>query len=140
MAFEDGGKYVAECIAAELTSSPTTGNDGIELTFQTEEGITTHTLWLTEKNRDQVYRTLSALGVPDPTHFDPLEGDLSLICGASCVLIMGAEEYNGKTRMRVRWINRKAPVKRESVAAYFRRQNQKAPVAATGPDDDDIPF
>jgi hypothetical protein len=118
MPFEDGQKYAAECISAELTQSQN-GTEGIELLFRAGEGTTPYTLWLTEQNRQQVNRVLENLGA-DPSNFDPLDGDLSMLVGAHCTLTMGSQEYMGKTRMRVRWIDPpKASVKLERVAAYF---------------------
>jgi hypothetical protein len=140
MSFQDGQKYAAECVSAKLTASPKTGTEGIELRFQTEEGTTEDTLWLTDKTIDQVDRVLKILGV-DPENFNPLNGDLDLLLGGRCILKMGAEEFKGKTKIRVHWIDPlEVPINRERVAAFFNRQKQKVPVAATAPDNDDIPF
>jgi hypothetical protein len=140
MPFQDGRKYAAECISAELTQSPTKGTPGIELGFRTDEGNTHHTLWLTDKTREQLHRALRALGILDPESFNPLHGDLSLLVGATCSLKMGAEQYGGETTIRVQWINPpRVPVARERVAAYFGKRHQTSPVPAEV-SDDDVPF
>jgi hypothetical protein len=138
--FEAGRKYAAQCISAELTQSRK-GTPAIELRFRTDEGTAQYDLWLTDNNWGQVFRVLNALGVVDAETFDPLNGDLSLLVGAPCTLKMAAEEFNGETRIVVKWIDPpRVPVDRERVAAYFGKREQTPPVPAGEPDDDDVPF
>jgi hypothetical protein len=143
MAFEDGRKYPAVCVAAEFTQSLKVGTEGIELTFNTDEGTTTHTLWLTDKNRPQVYRSLAALGIADPTAFDLAGEDLQQLVGRKCSLKMGADEYQGKSRIVVQWINSPtSSVELQKAARFFPHAGKKAVAVAVTLEvtDDDVPF
>jgi hypothetical protein len=142
MPFEEGKQYPAECVSAELMDSPRTGTQGIELEFHTVEGNAQYILWLTNRNRDQVNRTLSILGVSNPSDFlqRPDDDDLARLVGAHCNLKMGADKYKGKTTVCVKYINSsKTAVDRERAAAFFRNGSETA-VTASEPDDDDVPF
>jgi hypothetical protein len=145
MAFTDGQRYAAEVIAADLITSSHTGTEGIELQLNTEEGQTTHVLWLTEKNRDNVWRSLEALGVKDASRFHPVHGMEQLI-GAHCTLTMREEEYRGRTRVRVRWINQRHAAVTDSAVdralRFFGHETDAATLVADGRSivDDDIPF
>ena len=150
MPFVAGQKYDAECLEASLIATRT-GTTGIQLQFQTSEGIARHTLWLTEKNRENVYRSLDALGVLDPSSFDP-NSDLDLLVDARCQVVMCEDNYYGRKDVRVRWIRRAKTViddaTRTRARAYFgnadHNDDQQAPVnAAPGAavtSGDDVPF
>jgi hypothetical protein len=149
MTFTDGQRYAAEVVAADLITSSRTGTEGIELRFDTEEGSTTHVLWLTERNRENVWRALAALGIQDASRFHPVR-DMEQLIGARCTLTMGNEEYRGKTSVRVQWINplRAAATAdaRQRAMAFFGHETAAAVALGTEDrviavdDDDDVPF
>jgi hypothetical protein len=151
MPFMADQKYDAECLAASLTAS-STGTVGVELRFATNEGDALHVLWLTEKNRENIFRSLTALGIHDPSSFDP-DHDLDQLVGARCQLVMGEDSYRGYSNVRVKWINGPKTVvddtTREKARAFFGHTKTgpaPVPVSADGDLDglevtlDDVPF
>ena len=100
-----------ECIVvdAELVKS---SNDNIGLNVQFEvikgehEGRHVyHTFWLTEKNLPYVKRDLAILGYEAKTASELLKAKGPLM-HKKAVLRVGQEEYEGRTRNRVKWFTR----------------------------------
>ncbi|MEI6165954.1 MAG: hypothetical protein WCS52_02060 [bacterium] len=90
-----------------------------------------------------------ALGMPKP--FNPK--DIAMLDGVECVYVVGLEEYEGKTRPRVKFINsgRKPALSLDDAASIFAELSGEAPMTATArtapaaevgsdPSDDGLPF
>ena len=100
-----------ECIVvdAEMVKS---SNDNIGLNVQFEvlngdhEGRHVyHTFWLTEKNLPYVKRDLAILGYEAKTASELMKAKGALM-HKKAVLRVGQEEYEGRTRNRVKWFTR----------------------------------
>jgi hypothetical protein len=138
MAFIADQRYEATVKSARISYSKN-GNSGIEITFDTPEGQTVHTLWLTPPNYENVCRSLDALGIEDPTHFHAIK-DIPLLTGARCTLVMGEEQYMGKIKIRVKWINSLRPEASADVLAKALAFFGHGANGGEEPEDPECPF
>lgn len=127
-------------VTAARTSESESGTPGIFLAFETSAGDITHTLYVTEKTRESVVRSLGNLGIQE----DALASDEfwedpgQFLVNAECSIKTAEDEYKGKTRVVVRWINQKTRrASSTSIARaknLFRRTNGAQPQVMPEPD------
>lgn len=118
------------------------GTLGFQVMLDCEDGQTSHTIWLTSKNRVRAMVDFAILGVPADRLTDEryVQHQLSQdIVGKRVKFTTVEEEYNGKTKVKVAFIGRpgadgNAP---KAVASFF--AGDPAP-EGTPITDDDIPF
>jgi hypothetical protein len=146
MALQAGKRYNVEIVSANLTESQNTGSPGIEVHFECEEGTIDHTFWLTEKSKKYVKKDLKTLGLEEDslestTFMDNIDTAMS---GQKCSILTYEDEYNGKKKLKVKYINKplvaggEAPLAKR--AASFFSGKPDAPNAAVQITDDDVPF
>jgi len=106
--FESNRDYNVCVRSAYLIESQVKHTPGIELSLEHEDhGTITHTLWLTPKTVEGVRNALAAMGIDEATFSRPsfLENCNNHLAGAQCSINTFEEEYNGKRRVKVQWIN-----------------------------------
>jgi hypothetical protein len=149
MALKPNMRYPATVMSACLTESAQKGTPGISVVFETEEGTIEHIIWLTPSTVKRVEKDLGTLGADKSklSSWTYLENLGLVIQGHECDITTFEEEYNGKKRIKVQWINerRKAgDVKlADRVAVLFGGKPapaQPAAKLATNINDDDVPF
>ena len=101
--------YTCIVIDAEMVKS-SNDNIGLNVQFEVLEGEyegrhVYHTFWLTEKNLPYVKRDLAILGYEAKTASELLKAKNKLM-HKKAVLRVGQEEYEGRTRNRVKWFAR----------------------------------
>lgn len=98
---ENPGRYAATVTSAEFGES-NNGTPFLALSFSTEEGgAITGWLYLSEKALPNSVKTLR-----DAFLFDgDFETVIDQVTGKPCSITVETEEYDGKERLRVRWIN-----------------------------------
>jgi hypothetical protein len=107
MAVEAGQRYDAKVASACLTCSASKGTPGILIVYETDAGDIEDTIWLTHKTADRAKKTLGLLGA-NPNELVSrtyLENIGVVIAGHECEITTVDEEYNGKKRVRVQWVN-----------------------------------
>src|SRR5687767_14239824 len=86
------------------------GTHGFQIFLECDEGTTEFTIWLTDGNRNNALDAFKALGVSqrDLASRGFVEHQLpQAIVGRMVYGWMKAEEYNGKSRIKVDWIGAK---------------------------------
>lgn len=163
-------KYQGTVVRGTMTRSKVKGTTGFEVLIsvaETNDSIF-HTVWITAGNRENAKRDLIALGA-DATAFEQKEGETDDafrartteylhykladdVAGTSVTFGTKAEEYNGKTYTRIKWIGaqRSASVPATSdqladAALILAGFEPAIPADPTAPifspaDDSDIPF
>lgn len=108
MAFKDikAGKYLAKPVQGAFGKSKEKGTPqvGIEFEFQTQDGGTERMWWigyLTEKAKDRALETLAMIGFNGDENF----GEGSFDPESQVELDISLEEYEGKMRPRINWVN-----------------------------------
>ena len=115
----------------------TKGSLGFFIPLECEDGNTTFTLWLTEKNREKAMKTLEMLGADTAKlgNQNYIEMEMpNLISGKEISFGTKDEEYNGKTSTKVSWIGKRTDKDVAHGAAEFFGVKQD-PIG-----DNDIPF
>lgn len=110
--FEADQRYPVTIASATMTESASKGTPGIELRLESADGGKIwHTLWLTEGTRPHVAKTLAELGVDKAMLASPAFWDDpgEALNGKDASIVTEEDTYNGKTRVRVKWLN--GPVK-----------------------------
>lgn len=100
------GTWKAEVLAAGLTSSPNKGTPQVAIEFKLLEGPDaggriTHYAAITEKRLEYTVKELRACGWSG----DDLDDLSSVVAGTPVDLVLAEEEYEGKTRTKVAFIN-----------------------------------
>jgi hypothetical protein len=92
-----------------------------------------------EKNLRIARKSLKAIGFdPDTQDIGELQTNPTLLAGKECELELAAEEYNGNTTIKVKWINPfRKPVEKQQLAALTKGLRS---VKSKDAEDDDIPF
>jgi cysteine synthase len=108
----------------QLVETPS-GTMGYQISLCCEDGDTSCVMWMTDKTKKMVSKTLEILGVDEEKLTDPayLDFGMSLeIQGRELSFTTVEEEYNGQTSIKVSWINKRLSedLKRDA-AKYFRR-------------------
>lgn len=151
MAVRPGCKYEAEVVQADLITSTNSGTPGVWLVFQTDDGQIEHTLWISNKSRQSVIANLKKLGMSDAEIASQAGlsnvGAILAGNGKRVEIITFEEEYKGKKRTKVQWINeiKAKPSPGASparLAAAILGGKQPVTQSASNKDisDDDIPF
>ncbi|HRT94003.1 MAG TPA: DUF669 domain-containing protein [Planctomycetota bacterium] len=101
--------YKCLVVDAELVRSQN-DNVGLNVQFEVLEGDyegrhVWHSFWLTEKNIPYVKRDLAILGYEAKTASDLMRAKAHLV-NKKAILRVGVEEYEGRTRNRVKWFSR----------------------------------
>ncbi len=118
---EKNTPYIAiRCVVNEPDSS----QHGAEITYHA---------WLTEGALDRTVKDLGEIFGWNGDMAALAGGEVSFV-GQECVIVTEAEEYDGKTRIRAKWLNsvdRQAPVMaKEKVAGLIARLNAKTKAIA----------
>lgn len=109
------GTYQARATAIQFGSAKN-GNPQVAVTFEFTSGPNAglQTTWIgffTEKTTERTIESLQSAGWKgtDLTELDGLEGDaLYAALGSEVRLVLEEETYEGKTRVRVKWVNKMA--------------------------------
>lgn len=96
---ENPGKYPAIVTATEFGES-SNGTPFLKLSFSTDQGPIDGWLYLSEKALPNTVRTLR-----DAFEFGGDFEKIEAINGKPCSITVEAEEYEGKERLKVKWIN-----------------------------------
>lgn len=96
------GRYTATIESAELGQSEAKGTPFLSLLCKTAEGeeLTAY-LYLSDAAFERTTKTLREVFAFD----NNFETVVAQVTGKECSIVVEAEEYEGKTRMRVKWIN-----------------------------------
>lgn len=96
------GRYTATVKSAELGQSAENGTPYLSLLCKTAEGeeLTAY-LYLSDAAFERTTKTLREVFGFD----NNFESVVAQVTGKECSIVVEAEEYEGKTRMRVKWIN-----------------------------------
>lgn len=106
--FEPNRTYNVRVASAYLMESQKK-TAGIELSFHDDiHGEIVHTLWLTPNTAERVRKDLETLGVKEEVYSRDsfLENCGDYLTGKECSITTFEEEYNGKRRVKVQWINK----------------------------------
>lgn len=116
-----------------------TGSLGITIELECPEGDIQHTWYVTPKTAKRVKDTLLELGVPKETLSSrtALENIGAALTGKSVEFTTISEEWQGKQRVRVQWVN---PPKKENKNAANELLDLFADKKEPEISDDDIPF
>lgn len=133
-----------------MITSRAKGTLGFQMTIETEDGDIDYTMWLTPGTRDNAIKTFTeVLGVKysNLQNASYVENQLALdVAGVEVEFDTDENEFNGKTKTVVKWLNRPSadggddPV--AAAVAFFGgkvKPAQDFPVKVTA-DDSDIPF
>ena len=131
----DGGIYEAN-----------SGTLGYQLLLDCEDGATDFVIWLTPKSKEKAEKTFVALGI-DPKALRSetgIEGIASQLAGMEVVFGTREEEYLGKKRVKVFWVDKPkeggasagSPLAR--AAAFFAEPG--AAKSAPSDDSDSVPW
>lgn len=133
---EEEGRYNAKVTAAELNEVGENNTPCVQLTFETDEGSISGSVWLSDKAFD---RSLGVL--KECFEFDGNFEDLKPLVGQECSITTELEEYKDEKRLKVKWLNPKGGPKLEAGArkSLAERLNAKTGFAATTNADKD-PF
>lgn len=123
------------------------GTPGIQVTLEAEQGTISHTLWLTEKTIKRVESTLVKIGMPKEQLYSDtaLENIDQILSGKAVNFTTVSEEYQGKPKVKVQWLN---PPKSEmsqsaakTAAKMFAALGNSKPAGNNQEiTDDDVPF
>jgi hypothetical protein len=96
------GRYTATVKTAELGQSAEKGTPYLSLLCKTAEGdeLTAY-LYLSDAAFERTTKTLREVFGFD-NNFETI---VEQVTGKECSIVVEAEEYEGKTRMRVKWVN-----------------------------------
>jgi hypothetical protein len=147
---EPNRDYAAVVKTAYLLESAVKGTPGLEIVFSPPDTggepdwLTPAQLWLTPSRRESTEKVLKEVFGCTPAQLKKLSFWQSIgefLQGKPATITTKMEEYNGKQRVKVAWINppKKAPsMNLAQVAADL----FAAPAEAAGPaiTDDDVPF
>lgn len=138
------GRYVGTVASGSGLYESLNGTLGFQVFINTEDGAADYTIWLTEKNAERAKKDFATLGVDPaklkaPSEFAAI-GDT--IEGREISFETGEDEYQGKTRIKVKWISPKKDPGvgslEQRAAHLFGGVSPKQP--ALVPEDDDVPF
>lgn len=136
---ESEGRFDAKVTAADLGETDN-GKPFVNFTFETSEGIIWGNLYLSEAAIDRSLKTLAEVFA-----FNGDFADMDQFVGKDCSIVTEAEEYNGETRIKVKWINAKGgpkldPASRASLAERLNAKYSRKSGSAAAAKDDGEPF
>lgn len=121
----------------------------IQVTVETAEGDIDHRMYLSPGARSHTEKVLLELGLQN-AHLSSeefWETPEKWMDGLACHIETDEDEYNGKKRVRVKWLNgprrevKKMPAERaRGLAGLFARPDYNAPAPPVAGGDDDLPF
>lgn len=105
--YEADQRYTVTIVDATIVKAKT-GTVGIEFSLTSELGDIYHTEWIKDATKaDKVKTTLLAIGVPEAKlesrEFWAAPGDG--LAGSQCQIVTMADTWEGKTRVKVQWLN-----------------------------------
>ena len=148
MALYDGWKGLATIKRAFMTKAET-GTWGICMGYATDDGNIEHTWWMTHGTADRLAENLNdCFGIErDKLNAAFLRKIGEFLTGKMCRLTIKEEEYRGKKRLVVQWMNPAGGVMKDDdftgAAALFGAEDSGDSGAASNdfpPPDDGIPF
>lgn len=154
MAYEANQQYQVTVSGAGLTFS-SQGRPGLEVYFtHPDHGEIKEVMWISEKTQERVEKTLrEVFGIAPERYENPLfyEEAAMYLSGKQCFITTSLDEWQGKSRVRVQWINKEPKKAAESIdkatlarkAAEVMRKGRAAAPVASAPvpfDDGDVPF
>lgn len=119
------------------------GTMGYQVMLACDDGDASFTIWLTEKNRKRAVRYFEVLEVTQEqlAVSGYMEWQLGIdIQGKEVSFGTREDEWNGKPRVVVGWIGKKADPNIGKAAADFFVQTPQEEDAPAAPSDDEIPF
>lgn len=146
MPLQPNSKYNVTVGFASFIESQNTGTPGIQITFECEEGSIEHTIWVTPKSREFAVRDLKTLGIreQDLSSMPFLENIGTALLGAECSITTFEDEYKGKKKLKVQWINDKRKAASGSAVSRAASLLGGSPVTVPADDhgitDEDVPF
>lgn len=111
------------------------GSLGYQVMLGCEDGNTSYTIWLTQKNRDRAEKTFTeALGV-DPGKLQNatyIENQLAVdIAGREVTFVTEMETYKGKERIKVAWLFKRSATSGQNpakaAASFFSKGKASTP-------------
>ena len=151
MPIKEAGSYKVRIVGATLTEN-TKGRPGLQLRFSGEEGQISETFWITENTLQRIRQNIITCGVPEeslqttqqwedfwaePAAYFPPNHEV--------MIVAEMEEYNGESKIRVKWINYCARPAKEgtskTLASMFANADAPRPKASVSfINDQDLPF
>jgi len=144
-------RYSARVTDARMTESMS-GTPGIWVKFETPDGDISRTIYLTPATREHAQKSLNNMGIDsdrlasDEFWQDPAQ----FLVNATCEITTAEEEYEGKSRVVVQWINRAitqaSDAAKRRAASLFQRVPEPQPIGASSNGrpapafDADVPF
>lgn len=136
-------RYVGTVASGSGLYESNSGTLGFQVLLSCEDGATEYTIWLTEKNKKRAAEAFTILGI-DPARLAKPEDFTRIgeeIEGHEVSFETEEETYNGKTRMKVKWLSAK---KDSGVGSIEQRAaslfGYSGPMTAPADDTDDVPF
>jgi hypothetical protein len=129
-------RYVGTVASGSGLYESGSGTLGFQVLLQCEDGATDYTIWLTEKNQKRAAEAFTVLGI-DPAKLAAPEEFTKIgreIEGREVSFETDEETYNGKTRIKVKWLSAK---KDSGVGSLEQRA---ASLFGYIPNDADVPF
>lgn len=113
MSYEADQRYTVTIVDATIVKAKT-GTVGIEFSLTSDLGDIYHTEYVKDEAKaNKVKATLVAIGVPAETietrEFWAAPGDV--LAGKQCSIVTMADTWEGKTRVKVQWLN---PLRRKA--------------------------
>lgn len=141
MPFAADREYDGSIIHAATIFSQS-GTCGIQVTLEAEPGNIDHVFWLTDKTSERVKADLKKLGCTDAELMSEtaLENIGQILSGRECRFTTVEETYQGKTKIKVRFVNPRRGTGQTSAAATAAAMFGGKPKTAAPITDDDIPF
>lgn len=105
---EANKSYSVEVTSANLTRSQSKGTLALEIWLETEEKDSiSHMIWLSKNSKENAVKTLSGLGVSEGDTTKKIFWDNvgSILVGRKASITTISEEWKGKTRIKVQWLN-----------------------------------
>lgn len=129
MSLRADSRYTGEVTQGKWMESQK-GTLGFQLMLECEEGGISHTIWVTEKNKEKAAEAFAAIGVTKEqlTNASFLRNEMpTAVVGVAITFGTKEEEYNNKKRVVVSWIGTpkapKAETIEDSVAALFQAED-----------------
>lgn len=106
MPIEANMKYIVGVTSAQTTKSKE-GTLGLHVVFTCDEGSIEDTLWCTEGAKEKTKKSLTAMGVPVAvlSTAEFWRNPFPVLKNSKAQIVTEEDSYNGKTRVRVKWIN-----------------------------------
>jgi len=100
------GTHVAK-VKNHVLAKTSTGIEQIAVTFETDDGTITWYGYFTDKAIKRTIESLKILGWNPEEHDHQVASlhDTGLLVGAEAEIVVENEEYDGRTRAKVRWVN-----------------------------------